>query len=705
MQPHSFNNNSDFSHQRLEMGEQTANAVYTAHMPSRTSVRHTTTVIFVFMCLLLTVVALSALTAAPEKAYAKSYDMPRVDMTADIQANGNLDVTEARTFDFDGSFTCVWWNLNNLPYGASLDVQGVSLMQNGKTTKLNPVAFNLEWREDGGPGTTAYSVDIAQKTVYLFGDFDDESITATIEYTIVDGVQRYADQGELYWQFVGAPWAEDSDNVTLTVNLPVPREGSNGAGASDETGTTDASVDNVASVIAGETVRAWGHGPLDATVSIDEATGSVIYSVPSVQSGQFAEARILFPASWLSAVKGTDVNAHPNEQRLEQALTDEQRWSDQANAARMGQLITLCVALLIGVIALIWGFWTFRKYGKELKPTFTDKYWRDEPVPGVHPAVIGRLIRFDAESSDDFVTTIMRLVDLGAIHLNLGSYDVAGFRGPKQVSDYYLTRMRDAEYKLSSSIDRKAMEILFDKVGAGREQIWLSEIKTYAEAHPEAFQVALAEWQGLVESHTMNQHFFETYSKTKRFQMMGVAALLFFVGVFAGVMTDSILSVIVSVVVAIILFIVSFFMERRTQKGADDYAKAMALKRWLEDFTALDERPPQDIKVWGVFMVYAHLFGIADKVLKELRDTMPQLFDDQAQVAYYGYSYVPWWVVYSSSWNNGVGFGGAMTTSVTDSIQAVQSALSGDSSSGFGGGGGFSMGGGGGFGGGGGGAR
>lgn len=698
MQPHSFNNNSEFSHQRQEMGEHTAHATmrYAAVDHARCVSRplHASTLAFVLTCVLAVMVALGALTSSPEKAYAKSYSMPEVDMTANIQPDGNLDVVEARTFDFDGAFTCVWWNLNNLPYGASLDVHGVSLTQNGVTTKLNPVAFNLEWREDGGPGTTSYSVDIAQKTVYLFGDFDDEAVTATIDYTIVDGVQRYADQGELYWQFVGAPWAEDSDNVTLTVNLPVPA-GDGAAGAADTN----------SAVVAGETVRAWGHGPLDANVTIDEANNSVVYTVPSVKSGQFAEARILFPASWLSAVKGTDVNAHPNEQRLEQALTDEQRWADQANASRMGQLITLGVSLLIGVLALIWGFWTFRKYGKELKPTFTDKYWRDEPVPGVHPAVIGRLIRFDAESSDDFVTTIMRLVDLGAIHLNLGSYDVAGFRGPKQVTDYYLTRIRDAEYKLSSSIDRKAMEILFDKVGAGREQIWLSEIKTYAETNPEAFQVALAEWQGLVESHTMNQHFFETYSKTKRFQMMGVAAVLFFVGVFAGVMTDSILSVIVSVAVAIILFIVSFFMERRTQKGADDYAKSMALKRWLEDFTALDERPPQDIKVWGMFMVYAHLFGIADKVLKELRDTMPQLFDDQAQAAYYGYSYVPWWVVYSSSWNNGVGFGSAISNSMTDSIQAVQSALAGDSSSGFGGGGGFSMGGGGGFGGGGGGAR
>ena len=61
---------------------------------------------------------------------------------------------------------------------------------------------------------------------------------------------------------------------------------------------------------------------------------------------------------------------------------------------------------------------------------------------------------------------------------------------------------------------------------------------------------------------------------------------------------------------------------------ANIVAKAKGLKRWLEDFTLLDERPPTDVKVWGEFMVYATVFGIADKVQKELDGLELSLFDD-----------------------------------------------------------------------------
>ncbi len=48
------------------------------------------------------------------RAYAKSYTCPS---TIDAQANadGSLDVTEARTFDFSGNFTAVWWTFDNMP--------------------------------------------------------------------------------------------------------------------------------------------------------------------------------------------------------------------------------------------------------------------------------------------------------------------------------------------------------------------------------------------------------------------------------------------------------------------------------------------------------------------------------------------------------------------------------------------------------------
>ena len=64
-------------------------------------------------------------------------------------------------------------------------------------------------------------------------------------------------------------------------------------------------------------------------------------------------------------------------------------------------------------------------------------------------------------------------------------------------------------------------------------------------------------------------------------------------------------------------------------------------------------------------------------------------------------AYVPWWVWYSPYYYAGATMpdvGSMLNTSVTESVQAVQSALSGSSSDGFGGGGGFSVGGGGGFG-------
>ena len=166
---------------------------------------------------------------------------------------------------------------------------------------------------------------------------------------------------------------------------------------------------------------------------------------------------------------------------------------------------------------------------------------------------------------------------------------------------------------------------------------------------------------------------------------------------------DNFLMVIPGVITMIFLLIISRFMERRTQKGADAYAKCEALKRWLKDFSRLKERPVLDIKVWGEFLVYAYLFGVADEVIDELRDTVPELFTEDATLAASSY-YVPWWYIYSThSMTNGMpSFANSFASSINQSVAAVQSAASGNFSSGGGFGGGFSGGGGGGFGGGGG---
>ncbi len=53
------------------------------------------------------------------------------------------------------------------------------------------------------------------------------------------------------------------------------------------------------------------------------------------------------------------------------------------------------------------------------------------------------------------------------------------------------------------------------------------------------------------------------------------------------------------IITGVALIVVSRFMERRTQKGADVYARCKGLRKWLQEFSALDERPATDVKVWA----------------------------------------------------------------------------------------------------------
>ena len=131
-------------------------------------------------------------------------------------------------------------------------------------------------------------------------------------------------------------------------------------------------------------------------------------------------------------------------------------------------------------------------------------------------------------------------------------------------------------------------------------------------------------------------------------------------------------------------------------------AKSKALKRWLEDFSRIDERPITDVKLWGELMVYAAAFGVADKALEQLRTAVPSVASNSdfarstgAWVSSGSSSDSPFDTI-STSLSNVVGGGG------TDPSGGGSSG--GGGFSGGGGGGGFSGGGGGGFGGGGGGA-
>lgn len=110
------------------------------------------------------------------------------------------------------------------------------------------------------------------------------------------------------------------------------------------------------------------------------------------------------------------------------------------------------------------------------------------------------------------------------------------------------------------------------------------------------------------------------------------------------------------------------------------------LKKYMEDFSMLDKREVLEIAIWEKFLVYATAFGIADKVLKQLKIVYQEL-GQNFDIDTYPYMYLMMNTNFSSS------FSSAMDSAFSS---VYSSTYSSTYSSGSGFGGGFSGGGGGG---------
>ena len=66
---------------------------------------------------------------------------------------------------------------------------------------------------------------------------------------------------------------------------------------------------------------------------------------------------------------------------------------------------------------------------------------------------------------------------------------------------------------------------------------------------------------------------------------------------------------------------------RWTDSGKQKVRETYGFKKFLSDFTNMKDKASIEVNLWQEYMVYGALFGIADKVAKELQEINPQVFD------------------------------------------------------------------------------
>ena len=136
-----------------------------------------------------------------------------------------------------------------------------------------------------------------------------------------------------------------------------------------------------------------------------------------------------------------------------------------------------------------------------------------------------------------------------------------------------------------------------------------------------------------------------------------------------------------------------------TQAGTDEKEQWKGLANYMEEFSLLKEKEVPSLAIWEKYLVYATAFGIADKVIEQMKANYPEVFieeqwDDEKMAREYPVIYFSMNPVYYH--DNASSPISRISNNVETAYHiSVTEIAAHSSSSGSGGGGGFSGGGGG----------
>ncbi len=474
----------------------------------------------------------------------------------------------------------------------------------------------------------------------------DEQRTFLLTYTVINAVPVGADVGELYWKFVGNDHP-GIDHVSITIDVP--------SGEGD--------------------LRAWGHGPRSGRVTVDPAR--VVLAVDDVPAAEFVEARLAIPSSRFTV-------APSGEPRLDRIIGQEDEFaSDRDREATLREAGRIAGPVLggLGLVAfgLIWRVW-----GKEPRPPDTiGEYWQ-EPLEDP-PAVVSSTLEFGRVDGSAFSSTVVDLAQRGFLTIDETTEERIG---PDKTA-YHFRWTGNSREPL-----QPYEQLALDHIFRGRAEASSDEFAKWARSHPGTAQEFWSKWKRLVRTDVTTRGYLETGRPGPWIALVFLLLVLGVGGLACIGLAEGHWLSFAPWAAGIVCLLLASTLRRRTPRGAEQAAEANALKRFLKDFSSLDEAPVGHLKLWERYLVYAVALGVSADLVRGLEAKVPE-------VAQSG-SFAPWYTtggVHSPGSLVGLGlFRASFGASVLSSVSPSRSG-----SSGFGGG--FSGGGGGGGGGGGFGAR
>ena len=554
----------------------------------------------------------------PGKALAADYRCSEVDLLASVETDGSVHMTDQRIFDLTEGESAperLKWLYDGFIEGAEVTIERVRMAPvdgdgalAGEWTELPETTFLLPWRGGGGPEHDAWAYDKFQHTLYAFVDAMSERVMFEVVYRVEDAIEAFDDAADFQWLYVPQDYDVALADVRAEVVLPV---------AADD------------SVKVMENVYAWGHGPADGEVDI-RSDGTVIFTDPAVEPTMYAKARVMFPVEWLTNLSEEARLANQGTLQYYWTSRYEETWVDtdtSQEVIRLGLalgLLGLSAALLLAALIVWW------RWGRERPPAFRDDYWMNPPADAMAPAVLGRLWRWNHESPDDIVATVLDMVRRGVLEVRddelvipaageepakrVESGSPAALAAPRAADvgaddapDAPDANAADAANAEQAALDAATLRLL-RMVATGGRTLSRAKLSTLAHEHPRDLLEASAAWQRRLTALVEPYGFFDTASRRAQHVVLGAAIFLAVIAV-AAIIWVSWRAGVLALATAAAMGVLGNYTMRRSPEGNDIAAHAKALRNWMRDGGWLLEGDKLAPDERAALIPYAYLFG------------------------------------------------------------------------------------------------
>ena len=598
---------------------------------------------------------LCLLLIAAQPAFAeKKWSIQNVDITARVDSAGYMTVEEKRAYQFWGKFSYAYYDL---ALAGLLEVDQIQILENGEPYQLS---------DEKTPGT--FLIERDDEKVHLRWQFRGETKHAsgdvrefTLRFRVLGAVRVHRDVAELYYKFVGTGWDRASESVRVAIRLPQE--------------------------IRNDELKVWAHGPLHGNIALPSGK-LVVLSIDLLPRRQFWEARVIFPAQYISAAAPA---WRDDREALPEILSQETRWAEEANHRRAeaaahrrrqeANRAQYFSWLWLGMAAgLIFSFYMYQRFGRSLRNPQTQI--SSDPPLDMPPAVANYIWSGHQPGSGALLATLFDLASRNYLRLQQKSEvnkSWLGFSSTKQEATIFFD---EDKWRFGAAellpYERQLLEFLRTDLAQNRRQLGLEEIKKQSTK----FHRFFSQWKKAVAQQAGKPRLYDAASIRASVIALLVWVIIGAVNVFAiQAMGDAALPF---AIVAFCLAPFSFFILRYDREAAKQLDRLQSFQNYLKRFPQNYQRYGADWQQVDKFLVYAAALGLSGAQIKPLVEVVER---ERGGGVY------PWFIYHNS--NAAAGISSAMA-SMIDAVGTTMSSASGTGGGAYTGGGGGSGGSGGG---------